>query len=243
MKVVTYNLKFGGSGRVHWKEIIDRYDPDVLLVQESFQPSDHLPDDQRTNRSVWSPVVTDKGPLNWGSGIYFKGHSPTPIQLPTYQGWVVGAEVDSFGDFGTGKIRFFSLHAASVKKSYAKVVNEVLDILLEYREGCVIVIGGDFNLTVGERHESEEMETSTADRKIQQRLYYEFGMINCWQTKNPNQPLPQTLRWMRDPEPPFHCDGLFVPASWRDRLISCQVIVGERWDKLSDHNPMIAEFA
>ena len=78
-----------------------------------------------------------------------------------------------------------------------------------------------------ERHESEELRTSPADLKIQARLHNEFGLINCWQSANPNQPLPQTLRWSSKRNIPYHCDGIFVPKSWADRLQSCEVVSGE----------------
>ena len=70
----------------------------------------------------------------------------------------------------------------------------------------------------------------------------EFGLFNCWQAANPDQPLHQTLRWTGDRKTPYHCDGLFVPKSWKDRLESCVVLSGDDWNQLSDHNPVIANF-
>jgi len=98
------------------------------------------------------------------------------------------------------------------------------------------------NITISERHASEDRKTKTADRKIQHRLRDEFGLINCWQESNAGQPLAQTLRWGSDKSVPYHCDGLFVPATWRASLKSCKVISGNKWDDLSDHNPVVAEF-
>ena len=43
MKIVTYNLRYGSKDRVHWREVIRRFDPELLLVQESFVPAEHLP--------------------------------------------------------------------------------------------------------------------------------------------------------------------------------------------------------
>ena len=114
--------------------------------------------------------------------------------------------------------------------------------LFTFREDAEIVIGGDFNLTVSERHDAEERTTSNADRKIQTRLKDEFGLINCWQLANPDKPLSQTLRWGSKKEVPYHCDGIFVPKAWEDSLTSCEVISGDLWDGLSDHNPALAEF-
>jgi len=66
--------------------------------------------------------------------------------------------------------------------------------------------------------------------------------VNCWQTANPDQPLPQTLRWVSKPNVPYHCDGIFVPKEWTNALKSSEVVSGELWDGLSDHNPVLAEF-
>jgi hypothetical protein len=80
------------------------------------------------------------------------------------------------------------------------------------------------------------------ERGVLDRLVHEFGLVSCWQAAHPNQPLAQTLRWSADRQAPYHCDGIFVPSSWLDRLVSCRVIRGSRWNTLSDHNPVVAEF-
>jgi exonuclease III len=51
-----------------------------------------------------------------------------------------------------------------------------------------------------------------------------------------------TLRWTGNRRAPYHCDGIFVPQSWSDRLKSCVVFSGRRWNRLSDHNPVVADF-
>lgn len=247
MRIVTYNLHYGGIGQTHWQEILDRYDPDVFLVQESFSPSEQLPSTPhglKAQNAVWASAIGVKGDLKWGSGVYVKSQRPKPVSLPKFHGWVTAAEIDVAGLFSIseGRLRIVSLHAPSGMGSYQDLVNEILDMLRDHIDGCEMVIGGDFNLTVGQRHPSEERATKDADRKIQDRLRDEFGLINCWQTANPDQPLPQTLRWASKSEVPFHCDGIFVPAGWRERLRSCKVISGGIWNDLSDHNPVIAEF-
>jgi hypothetical protein len=37
-------------------------------------------------------------------------------------------------------------------------------------------------------------------------------------------------------------DGLFLPRSWAGRLLDCEVISSPGWDRLSDHNPVMARF-
>jgi len=66
--------------------------------------------------------------------------------------------------------------------------------------------------------------------------------MNCWMQANPDEPLHQTLRWTGNRATRYHCDGVFEPRKWKDRLKSSVVLSGEEWDDLSDHNPVLAKF-
>lgn len=247
MKIVTYNMHLGGRGRTHWTEILNRVQPEIFLVQESFDPAEHLPPHWHGNRHaqpVWQPVQSHGKTKVWGSAVLVEPWPIVSLQLPKYSGWVVGVEIPEFTglDGSSQRLRVFSLHAPTGLGTYQKVVNAILDMVLDHRGGCDVVIGGDFNLTVSERHASEDRVTVKADLNIQARLREEFGVINCWQTANPDTPLVQTLAWVKDKTFPYHCDGLFVPEAWAPRLRACTALTGEVWDKLSDHRPVVAEF-
>ena len=41
MKIAAYNILKGGSQRVHWVRMIQDYDVDLLLVQESYAHQGH----------------------------------------------------------------------------------------------------------------------------------------------------------------------------------------------------------
>lgn len=43
MKVGTYNILKGGTHRVHWVKLIEDYQVDLLLVQESYLHHEHIP--------------------------------------------------------------------------------------------------------------------------------------------------------------------------------------------------------
>jgi hypothetical protein len=43
MRIATYNILKGGSQRVHWVKTIEGHSVDLLLVQESYAPDEHLP--------------------------------------------------------------------------------------------------------------------------------------------------------------------------------------------------------
>ena len=247
MKIVTYIMRFGGRGRVHWTEILDQFEPEIFLVQETYEPQEHLTPllyGKHHEKAIWRRVESSGEALDWGSAVFVQPSTATTIELPDFSGWVVGAEVPEFQDPNGIKqlLRVFSLHAPTGMGSYQRVVNSILDMLLNLRDGCEVIIGGDFNLTVSERHPSEDRVTEVSDLKIQKRLRDEFRLINCWQTANQDVPLAQTLRWGSDRTIPFHCDGLFVPQSWASQLRSCSVPAGGIWDDLSDHNPIVADF-
>jgi endonuclease/exonuclease/phosphatase family metal-dependent hydrolase len=240
--LATYNLRSGGTGRSHWAKILDVFRPDVFLVQETVAPEEHLPPmlfPDVAGRAAWRKA----GGRRWGSAVYIERGEPRPIELPDFHGHVVGMEVigAEWPDGSQGSLRVFSIHAPA-RGSYHRAVGQILDMIASHAGGDEVVIGGDFNIGIGERHASEDRTTPAADLAIQRRLADEFGLVNCWQEANPERPLAQTLRWSNAPTIPYHCDGLFVPRSWLPKLRACEVISSPGWDALSDHNPVVAWF-
>jgi exonuclease III len=242
MKIGTYNILKGGAKRVHWVKLIEGYDVDLLLVQESYTHDEHLPlrsyPDARS-QSVWERAEQN----SWGSAVFSRTGSVKPVAVSGFSGWVVGAEISgaSWQAGFADPLLAFSVHAPSKGESYAKQVNKLLDEIKKVVGRQKIIIGGDFNLTVSNWCDSER-PVSKLELAIHARLADEFGLVNCWQEANPDQPLHQTLRWTGDRTIPYHCDGLFVPKIWKDLLRSCEVLTGEEWNRLSDHNPVVACF-
>jgi endonuclease/exonuclease/phosphatase family metal-dependent hydrolase len=121
-------------------------------------------------------------------------------------------------------------------------MQHILDRVAALRGDADLVLGGDFNVAVGYRKEGEPVRILRGERDILDRLAQDFGLVSCWQAANPQRPLAQTLRWSGNPSAPYHCDGIFVPRSWLPRLKTCRVVRGTRWTRLSDHNPVVADF-
>lgn len=241
MRIATYNLRSGGTNKTHWSKVLGNFDPDLFLVQESYDPVQHLPTlshGELHRNACWKQVAG----LKWGSAVYVKGMMARPLELPDYYGHVVGVEVDgsSFPACEGRTLRIFSIHAPG-RGSYQRAVNSILDMIGENRGGGDLVIGGDFNLTVGERLATEHLRTSKAELAILARLQDEFGLVSAWRSANAELPLPQTLRWAKDKVAPFHCDGIFIPQRWASQVRSCIVVSGPEWDVLSDHNPVVAD--
>jgi hypothetical protein len=241
MTVTTYNLRNGGNAknRIHWAKLFEAVNPEIALFQETCHPEQYMPadfwQDVRPN-----PQWVEVRNTGWGSAIYVGSGSLKPISVPGYDGCVVGAEVRDFEWLPLKKkrLRIFSLHAPS---PYRQSVNRILDFIATLPQDDDLIIGGDFNLSVGVRHPSEALLGQ--DLWLLRRLRREFGLMNCWQTANPNQDLPQTLRWSGNPTAHYHCDGLFVPASWYRYLDQSTVLNSPDWEALSDHNPVVASFS
>lgn len=231
MRLVTWNLR-NGAGRPLWPRLHADLQADIGFLQES----DAAPDGPNV---LWRKVPE----APWGSAVLTSLGRIHPIELPGYEGWVVGGHVEVTG---RGLI-VFSLHAPTSTKSvpresYASEVIKILGLI----QGVVppeydLVIGGDFNFTLGERHPSESRRTSESDR-LALKAIASAGLISCWTATHPGEPLDQTLRWSGDRSPgkatPYHCDGLLVPAAWSSRL-TCTIHT-EDYFQVSDHNPVSA---
>lgn len=240
MKIATYNLRFGGkaSQRIHWSEIFEVVDPDIFLVQETCHPEMYMTAqlyDTYRDQIHWIKA----GENNWGSAVFVRSGKIKPIIIPEFEGYLVGVKVDGCKWSGiTGRsLCVFSLHAPV---PYKRSVNQILDFISTFSGDFDLIIGGDFNLTTGVRHPKEKLQDQTL--WLLDRLRKEFNLMSCWQAANPNQDLPQTLRWSGDKTQPFHCDGIFMPAHWYRYLDDCEVLVSPIWERLSDHNPVVATF-
>ncbi|MEM9090094.1 MAG: endonuclease/exonuclease/phosphatase family protein [Cyanobacteria bacterium P01_F01_bin.53] len=246
MKIATYNLRFGGKSghRIHWRKVLDNINPDIFLVQETLPPQTYVSADfYQAARSQFHWRAVSERP--WGSAIYVsKGQVvPLPPLSVGFSGWVTGAKVSGCGwPLGDSQsLYIYSVHAPSIGSSYVKQMNLILDSIKEQIPAdSMVIIGGDFNLTVGLRHPSEALQQNCS--KLMARFRQEFGLMNCWQMVHPNQDLPQTLRWSNDKTKPYHCDGIFAPACWYRYLENAEVLSDDSWHGLSDHNPITASF-
>lgn len=240
MIIAAYNLLKGGTRRVHWTKMIKDYGVDLLLVQESFSHKEHLsPSSKATCQVVWQK--TNRNP--WGSGLYSPTGSVKAVSVPGFAGWVVGARITraAWQAKPTSPLFAFSVHIPAGTGGYYGQTEKLLDVIKKIVGKNDFVIGGDFNILVSQ-HPELGRPISKREIALQKRLDEEFHMINCWQSANPGKYPCQTLRWSGNRSIPYHCDGIFVPKSWKNRLLSCDVISGTEWNQLSDHNPVVARF-
>ncbi|HUS17046.1 MAG TPA: hypothetical protein VM536_18770 [Chloroflexia bacterium] len=250
LNLVTYNLCRGGNpGYGAWARLFDALHPDILLAQESAPPGKYLASRVRPwvpppdSTALWAPA----GRNTWGSAVFSAGHTLAPLPLPDdLAGWVVGGRVTDLPIPGSDgrPLHLYSVHTPrGTTGNYLAEVTRILDCIQVGAGGADLVIGGDFNIAISRRQAGETLKNTPGELLIFARLEAEFGLMNCWQTAHPGEPLARTLRFLhRANSPPYHCDGLFVPAAWRPALRCCEVLDTPFGDPPSDHNAVQAVF-
>ena len=215
--------------------------PDLVLAQECRPPHNSPAERFRHDHDdafAWQPAPG----RDWGSALFARSASLVPVAIPEYNGWVVGGEIRT-SLWPARPLMVFSIHGPAGERGYVDTMQHILDRLAALRGRADLVLGGDFNVAVGYRQPHDGIKFLRGERDLLDRLASEFGLVSCWQAANPGRRLAQTLRWMGNPGAPYHCDGIFVPRSWLPMLKGCRVVRGSRWSRLSDHNPVVAEFA
>ena len=245
VRLVAHNIGHGGPrDPALWTRLMPELAPDLLFVQESRDPAGSwLPALGGTERGsrLWTAVPGGW----WGSGLWVRDGELRVLEVPEdFEGRVVAAVIEGreWPGTGTGSVVALSIHAPTRKgSSYVKEVGRILDFAGVLAGGMPLVLAGDFNVVVGMRQPEHKPSVSRGERELLQRLDEEFGLVPCWQTAHPGEPLARTLRWMhRSDSLPYHCDGLFVPAGWAAAVENCTVLEGEEWCAVSDHNPVVA---
>lgn len=230
MKVLAWNLNTN-RGAVALDRLLARHEPDVVLLQESARPAG-------AGRIVKGALVPDS---RWGSWVVARAVRAVRVPLPAFDGWVAGARLTT--DAGVAYV--FSVHTPGNRPgvrrgSYTRVSRSIVDAIV----ACVparatLVIGGDFNIAMAEPVAGEARPLAS-DERAALAAFRAHGFRLAWRDTNPGVPRAQTLRWMREPTTPYHCDGFLVRGR-RATIVSCQVIDDRALHARSDHNPVLLE--
>jgi endonuclease/exonuclease/phosphatase family metal-dependent hydrolase len=237
LRIATFNMRGGGSLQ-HWAELVDAFGPDLVFAQETRDPLGFQPDLLRSldfSGVLWTPVAHGR----WGSAVLARVGPVRPVPIDGFDGWVVGGELRIAGE----DMHVYSVHLPPTDGSYVKSAHRMLDALAPVVARARVLLGGDWNLTVGRRREGEPRTNRPGEIELLDRLERDFGVVPAWCTARPGKPLPQTLRWMREPTAPYHCDGVFLPEPLAQAITHVAVPAGQPWERLSDHNPVLVEVA
>lgn len=237
MRLVSFNMRTGVAG--DWAHLL-ALEPDVAFLQESHGPEKLGPElfaDLPRDRVVWRGV--DHG--RWGSAILLPEPPLEILDVPGYEGWVVGARV-RLGASGPA-CAVFSIHVPERHSGYVRTVDEILDRIVAMAHDGPVVLGGDFNVATARRVPHEERTNTRGELRLLDRIEGSLGLVNGWVVANPDTPLAQTLRWTRNTATPYYCDGVFIPNEWAANVRDARVLEGEPWLRISDHNPVVVDLS
>lgn len=244
LKLLSYNIRFGGEGRVdHLAQVIKTVAPDLVVFQEATNPSVIKRVSDATELPFWAARKDHSiGYLSRREVTYHEWHYPAGAKHSFLE--IVPAESQS---------RIFGLHLSArfSKWDEQRRTREIRSLLkgIERHQGGFHVLVGDFNtLAPGEVLELWRLPAwlraliFISGRKLQRetiQIMLDAGYKDAFRI------LHKDVRGYTFPtrDPHVRLDYVFMPAAYTDRLVSCDVVVQppEAIKLASDHCPLLAE--
>ena len=244
LKLLSYNIRFGGSGREQaLAETINAIDPDLVVFQEAIYPDviEHLATE--TGLPFWASRRHHSiGFISKQKIAYHEWHYPAGARHSFLE--IVPADSD---------VRVFGLHLSARfskwdERRRAREIRALLQGIKRHQDGFHVLVG-DFNtLAPGEVLELDRLPTWIrgliwiSGRKLQResiQLVLDAGYADGFRGLHPDDKGYTFPTW----DPHVRLDYVFVPKAFANRLQRCEVITTpqERIRAASDHCPLVAE--
>ena len=242
LRVLSYNIRFGGRGREErLADIIRRANADLVVLQEAT-------DTRIVERLVDLTAMPHFGAKPKHSVAFlsrtavdeYKWHYHAQLERA-----VVEIDVQGMRIFG---VHLRATHANLMERGRMREVRAILEFTAKYRDEFHMLTG-DFNtLAPGELLNMQKLPTRykvlafLLGGKINFRairMMLDAGYADCYRLfhTDPGFTFPA-----RDPH--VRLDYAFVPQAFRDRITSCSVMTDIREPaKATDHLPLIIEVA
>jgi len=242
VKLLSYNIRFGGRGREReLSEVIRAASPDLVVFQEAIDPEVIGRLAAATDFPFWAARREHSiGYISRLKASYHEWHYPAGAKHSFLEIVLEGSEG-----------RIFGLHLSSMfsKWSERRRVREIGALLksIEMHQHGFHVLVGDFNtLAPGEILDVRRMPAWIrglvwlSGRDIQRQtiqLMKDSDYIDGYRVLHPNDKGYTFPVW----DPHLRLDYVFVPAGFAERLIQCEVITQPAATKrASDHFPLLA---
>jgi exodeoxyribonuclease-3 len=242
LRVLSYNIRFGGRGREHRiAEVVRSTAPDLVVFQEATDPVVVARVAQAAGMATWGSLAAHSvGFVSRAEVARHEWHYP-----PGARHGVLEIEL-------AGGARVFGLHlkARFSKWSEARRVREIgalLDAIKEHQEGFHLLCG-DFNtLAPGEALDSSHFPlwikamVWASGRDIKRdtvRRLLDAGYADGFRSLHPEDRGYTFPVW----DPHVRLDYFFLPQRHAARLKSCEVVTSPpEVTRASDHFPLLAQ--
>ena len=246
LRLLSYNIRFGGLGREQaLAETIVAAAPDLVVFQEATHPHVIERLAEATKFPYWAARRNHSiGFLSRQQVEYHEWHYPAGARHSFLE--IIPA--------GT-KARVFGLHLSARfskwdERRRTREIRSLLDGIKRHQDGLHVLVG-DFNtLAPGEALNIDRMPAWIraliwiSGRKLQRetiQLMLDAGYSDGYRMLHPDVKGYTFPTW----DPHVRLDYVFVPKAFANHLASCEVIYEpkERVQAASDHCPLVAELA
>jgi endonuclease/exonuclease/phosphatase family metal-dependent hydrolase len=244
LKLLSYNIKFGGLGRENaLAEAIKAIAPDLVVFQEATHPAVIEQLSKTTGLSFWAARVNHSiGYLSRKEIAYHEWHYPAGAKHSFLE--LVPADSNA---------RIFGLHLSARFSKWdeqrrAREIRSLLKGIERHQEGFHVLVG-DFNtLAPGEVLELGRLPAWIrgliwiSGRKLQRETIQhvlDAGYIDGFRTLHKEDKGYTFPTW----DPHVRLDYVFVPKPFSNRLVACEVIrePAAVIKAASDHCPFLAQ--
>ena len=242
LKLLSYNIRFGGRGReAHLAEVIRRVEPDLVVFQEATDPRviERLAD--LTNLSHWAAQRAHSiAYLSRLEIAHHEWHYPTGAKHSFLEIQLAGTEARIFGLHLRARFSKWS------ERRRAAEIQALLKGIEKHQEGFHVLVG-DFNtLAPGELLDVRRMPAWIrglvwlSGRDIQRetiQIMLDADYLDGYRFVHPDDKGYTFPIW----DPHLRLDYLFLPTRFADRLKACEVIQEPTAvTRASDHFPLLS---
>ena len=242
MKLLSYNIRFGGRGReARLAEVIKAVTPDLVVFQEAIEP-----------RVIAGLAEATEMPF-WAARRYFSIGYISRTEVAHHEWHRPAGAKHSFLELvlaGNGA-RVFGLHLSAQFSKWSerrrgREIRALLAGIKQHQSGFHVLVG-DFNtLAPGELLDVRRMPrwiralVWLSGRDIQRetiQAMLDAQYVDGYRHLYPHDKGYTFPVW----DPHLRLDYVFLPTSFAGRLKSCQVINDTTAAKASDHFPLLIE--
>ncbi|HJX90751.1 MAG TPA: endonuclease/exonuclease/phosphatase family protein [Pyrinomonadaceae bacterium] len=246
LKILSYNIRFGGLGREHeLAEVIKRTAPDIVVFQEAIHPAVIERLSGLTGLPYWAARANHSiGYLSRNEIAYHEWHYPAGAKHSFLEIVPAGSE-----------LRIFGLHLSARfskwdERRRAREIRSLLEGIKRHQDGFHI-LAGDFNtLAPGEVLEIHRLPgwlralIWISGRKLQRdtiQLMLDSGYIDSYRSLHKEVKGYTFPTW----NPHVRLDYVFVPKVFSERVVECDVLIEpkEIITAASDHCPLLAQLS
>ena len=244
LRLLSYNIRFGGVGREQaLAEVIKTAAPDLVVFQEATRPEVIERLSALTSFPFWAARRGHSiGYLSKHEVAYHEWHYPAGARHSFLE--IVPAGTDA---------RVFGLHLSARfsrwdERRRWREIRSLLEGIKRHQDGFHVLVG-DFNtLAPGEVLEMNKMPAWIrgliwiSGRRLQRetiQFVLDAGYVDGYRTQHPDEKGYTFPTW----DPHVRLDYVFAPKAFKERLLSCDVMTEpkELIKAATDHCPLSVE--